>query len=638
MLEIYFRQRSQTTTSNTTGKMHKNEREAELLKQELVVLNQRENKNFNEAAGQPISDLGSAPKEQEQDILIDGTSPPWADLVSGIKDLKENILIDAAIQPWADLVSGRDRRFSELLGPSSVVLFERIENALDRDNPTETDTLSYAIGPLKERIEQIESLSLEDALLDLFTLSAGTARGRNPDLIRRFGWNGKPPETLQKVGERVGVTRERIRQIQSRIVRNLPQHPVYVPQLQKAINALEDACPIAIKEASELLKAQGISQRPFHPKSVIAAASDCKILTTLKIQSIRGKKIVIAKTDDRVVHRLASIARAQSGSSGATDVPEVLEQALEEGLSFEEERGARLIRNLPNLEWLADDWFCVSSVPIERNRLRNIARKMLSVTSPIHARKIRAGMRRVVTYRNSAWGSDRWPLRAPPEVVVQKFFEQHPEFRVDTEGLVYPAEDLDYAVELGDAERHIVDAIRSTPAGVIDRQSIRDRCIRRGVNQHTFEQKLTYSPLIEHLGVNLWAIASVAVDPAAVEAVRVANARRPREKRVSDFGWTEKGEIWISVIVPSYNTSSFVFGVPGGVKRYLLSQRFIAMDDLGKKHGEVVVSAIGTTYGAGPLLRRKGADAGDIALFEFNLAENIAVIRVGGDELVDGMQ
>ena len=37
----------------------------------------------------------------------------------------------------------------------------------------------------------------------------------------RFGWEGEPPKTLQEVGDEIGVTRERIRQIESKSLKKL---------------------------------------------------------------------------------------------------------------------------------------------------------------------------------------------------------------------------------------------------------------------------------------------------------------------------------------------------------------------------------------------------------------------------------
>jgi len=38
-------------------------------------------------------------------------------------------------------------------------------------------------------------------------------------LFRRFGLDGNPPETLQSIGERLGISRERIRQLEKRALR-----------------------------------------------------------------------------------------------------------------------------------------------------------------------------------------------------------------------------------------------------------------------------------------------------------------------------------------------------------------------------------------------------------------------------------
>jgi hypothetical protein len=391
---------------------------------------------------------------------------------------------------------------------------------------------------------------------------------------------------------------------------------------------------MSISEASELLVNKGISRGPFHPESVISAAADCNLPTSLEIQTISGKEFVNSKIDEGVSKRLASIARKQSGGSGATDVAEVIEQARDEGLDFEDETVVKLIRCLPGAAWLADDWFWFPSGPVGRNRLRNVARKMLSVTSPIHAKKIRVGMRKVTFYRNSTSPSKQ-RHRVPPTAVILKFFEQHPEFKVDADGLVHKDQDLDYKAVLGDTEQALVEALRSTPTSVLDRQSIRDECMSKGLRTDTIEQLITYSPLLEHLGTNLWSIAGAIVDPASVEAVREANALRPKKRRVTNFGWTETGDIWVSVAVPSYLSGSFVFGVPGGVKKYLTGHRFVARDDSGREYGNVTVADGGNVHGAGRLLLRKGADAGDVMLCRFNLAENTVLITVGGDELTE---
>src|SRR5262245_33742495 len=98
----------------------------------------------------------------------------------------------------------------------------------------------------------------------------------------------------------------------------------------------------------------------------------------------------------------------------------------------------------------------------------------------------------------------------------------------------------------------------------------------------------------------------VRVDPAAIEAVREANVARPRERRVMDHGWTCEGHLWVAVRVPYY-TASFVFGMPGAIRRFVAGRDFPAVDEKGTPYGTVRVSEEGTSHGYGAFLSGPGA-------------------------------
>ncbi len=453
----------------------------------------------------------------------------------------------------------------------------------------------------------------------------------------RFGWGGRAPFTLEETGQLLDVTRERIRQIQNRVLSKFPDHTVYMPQLRNALTMLESFVPSKIDVAALYLKQEGLTTKSFDPRSVIAAAADCGIECSIRIQTVRGEKLVVSKKQKAAAEALMKYARKQAGASGATNVSEVVEQVVQEGFEITNKKALRLLRSHKKVSFLTDDWFWFPEITIARNRLRNVSRRILSVTSPMQISGIRGGLRRVYSFRNSTGTAKSWPLRVPPSNVLTEFFKQHSEFDIDENGNVISVEKLDYRKELGPAEQTFVDAIRSTPTSVLDRQSLLRECRERGLKDNSFSVITTYSPILSHVDLNIWTLRGIDVNPAAVEALRSVNALRPREKRLQDYGWTTEGNIWIATRIPEVY-ESYVCGCPGALLRFLKGRRFKAIGDDGLSYGTIAFSKEhGTSYGYNPFLQRVGAEMGDILISEYDLTSEIATLRVGDLELLDAM-
>lgn len=113
-------------------------------------------------------------------------------------------------------------------------------------------------------------------------------------------------------------------------------------------------------------------------------------------------------------------------------------------------------------------------------------------------------------------------------------------------------------------------------------------------------------------------------------------ALRPREKRVLDLGWTIDGRLWLGARIPAaHDAAAMVVGIPGATRHYVAGREFVAKDEDGVVHGSIRINDEGSSWGFGRFLRQRGADQGDILVVEFDLAKNVAALRLGDDELLE---
>ena len=72
--------------------------------------------------------------------------------------------------------------------------------------------------PIEDEVEQKVLVQTIDSLLKTLTIRESQI------IILRFGLHNGTPETLEEIGTKFGVTRERIRQIEAKALRKL-RHP-----------------------------------------------------------------------------------------------------------------------------------------------------------------------------------------------------------------------------------------------------------------------------------------------------------------------------------------------------------------------------------------------------------------------------
>lgn len=529
---------------------------------------------------------------------------------------------------WADLVSEADLRFEGMFPSGAGTFADRVEQLLEKRDFPAAVALSEASEDIVATAAGIAQLRLEELLQQVFEIFMKLGDQHRDALLRRLGWLGDKPITLAEAGDLIGVTRERIRQLEAKFVRKLPPEGMYAPAVAMAVQAIANAAPVAVAKVPAILRDAGLTTQSFSADSVISAAGVLGVEHNLEIQGSGGEEFVYAGTQVATPKKIVSMARRMSGAAGAAKISDLCERLTLEGFPTSAEGAAAVLRGTAKARFVGEDWVWFPDNPAKRSRLRNLTRRMLSVVTPIHVSKLREGVKREAIYLNSV--KHGWPITVPPEDVLRRYYADHREFTISDDGLVDCVEPLDYRTELVGTDRLLIDVIRSVPTGVLDRSSFRDAALRREVSAASFEQALTYSAVIERVDNNVWSARGVQLDPNAVAACREANSRRPQERRVTDFGWTSRGEAWFSAVVPSHH--HIVLGIPGEIRRFLAEGRFTEVGDTGVIIG---VSKDGTSYGYGSILRRLGAEEGDRMVATFDLTKSTVAVRIGGSELDD---
>src|SRR5262249_31858237 len=133
--------------------------------------------------------------------------------------IAQDVLLEIVAEPWADQVGPADPRFSDLLPalPQATMLemLDALTSGPDRDAAA-LSQLSKAVPELRKRVEQITALPIEGQLAEFLHALSRFDGERLRALVDRFGWGGKPSITLEEAGERLNITRRRMRQLEGK--------------------------------------------------------------------------------------------------------------------------------------------------------------------------------------------------------------------------------------------------------------------------------------------------------------------------------------------------------------------------------------------------------------------------------------
>ena len=232
-------------------------------------------------------------------------------------------------------------------------------------------------------------LTLERELRELL----GT--GRNASIAARYyGFDGRGGGTLKAVGNEIGLTRERVRQIVTASLEWLRTGRPVSPTLDRAIAFVVDRMPAAAGEIEAELQSQRLTSGLFRLEGVIKAAELVGRRLPFSITEVEGQRLVHT-SDIPSVDTIVRIARQVILRWGMATLSNVVAEVrkVESGVC-DRKLVVSALACLGGFHWLEQsaDWFWLSDK--RNNRVLNRIRKILSVANPINISELRAGIGR----------------------------------------------------------------------------------------------------------------------------------------------------------------------------------------------------------------------------------------------------
>jgi hypothetical protein len=517
-----------------------------------------------------------------------------------------------------DTISPSDPRLRDLrLAGSSIA--EALERDLDEGGwklfPSRPAEVLAKVGGVRHVLHGLEMEKLDEALPNL-VCSAVPARYVDA-IVMRLGWDGMGGCTLEEAAEVVGVTRERIRQIQKRLEEAL-ESVTYVPALDRAIGALDRAADTFEPDAASLLRREGVTFERFLPVGVVSAA---KMLGRSHRFELGSDKISVQLPGDA---KSKVFKRALKSLSNVNHVASTLELQARISEMRDEEPSLETVRSFlarhPRVVWLTDDhgWFWVRQSE-GRNRVLAQIRKILAVAGSLSLESLREGVLRHHRTRNTVL-----PRQALAGLCRAAGFEVR-------DGTVSVNERVEDGDVLGNIEATMVEVLRSE-GGAARGPALEEACLSRGVNRHSFWVYLSYSPLLERVAPSVYALRGTKVDPA--EVAHLAGKRVPTEPTRQDDGWTQDGAIWLGYRINRNLLSSGVISMPAGVRSMVGERKLELFTTDGASVGNFVVSKTGNAWGLTPFIGRRGVEVGDALIVVLDTDLSVAVVQAGSKDLL----
>lgn len=290
---------------------------------------------------------------------------------------------------------------------------------------------------------------------------AGFSPRQTSAVMRRLGWDGGAPTTLKAAGAQFGYTRERVRQLEQRLVATCAASRVRPREIENALVWLYNVAPVDADVVNLRLG--------FEPQALLRAATLAGIEPSVTVVT----HVVHRSEETGLASRAGSLASAGVRSRGAVRISRLTNE-----LDAPTNRVFRLLAADRRFALIDDSW---AIEPDAATPLTRAISKVVGVAGSIALSELSAALERT-----------RQPL-AVPEQVLSTICEHLPGIAVEGQQLA-ATNRLDVGL-LAPVERALVAVLR-THGPLLLARDLAEHCAWRGIRRGTVFVYLCRSPLV----------------------------------------------------------------------------------------------------------------------------------------------
>ncbi|MFN0058123.1 MAG: DNA-directed RNA polymerase subunit alpha C-terminal domain-containing protein [Planctomycetota bacterium] len=325
-------------------------------------------------------------------------------------------------------IGREDPRLGQLLrtiDATAASLAELLANITARKyNDVRLRSLAPGLREFEREVERCFGLELVAELVEVSTFGM---RARDGDIVTDYyGWDGRGPRTLREIGDRLGLTRERVRQISVEQATRLRSSLPFAPTLRRILDAVESALPVAESGLAQVVAKSGVKAQFVSLRILQQAAQLFGLRLPFNLDSPTGGEPLAVRAEQTLaLEPVRRLVRKSAEHWGVGTIAEVAALAGALALPAEEDFIARVAKAQAGCEWLDVERRWYSLAGVRRQRLDAVICKVLAVCK----------VASIATVRGAVLRSSRHNDFAPPAAVLRAYCQKHEALAVDGDTL-----------------------------------------------------------------------------------------------------------------------------------------------------------------------------------------------------------